>query len=421
MDYNFNITKKEINYLRDLARKQLVYANLPVMEKRRKLWYAHNSLQGERPVIVMEMLTFEDDMLPDLNCKSSIAREIEKNMMRHIINYELINDDKVVPAYYVINWQINIKEFGLNIKREHGIDDAGKNIGYAEEHPITNLKQDISLLNFSEFSVDREYTLKLKEFVENIIGDILPVRMGNESLYWHVAPSEKAVHLMGLETMMLSLVDYPEEMHKLYKLLKDDILSFVRWQEKEELLTLNNANNYAGSGSYGFTDELPTEDYKKTGYIKPKDLWGNMNSQETVCISPKMFGEFIFPYYYDLAKEFGLVYYGCCEPVHTIWDDYISKLPNLRKVSISPWCNEKYMGEVLEGEDVIYSRKPSPNYVGVGNFDEDAFAEHIVYTLKAASGCSLEIIFRDIYSLEGDKGKPGKAVKITRQLIDELW
>ena len=146
-----------------------------------------------------------------------------------------------------------------------------------------------------------------------------------------------------------------------------------------------------------------------------------MNSQETVGISPQMFREFIYPYYRELAQEFGLVYYGCCEPVHDIWDDCISRLPNLRKVSVSAWCDEKAMGERLGGSGVIYSRKPRPNYIGVGVLDEAAFADHILQTLRSAKGCQLEILFRDIYSLDGDVSKPGRAVSIVRKLIDTYW
>ena len=61
---------------------------------------------------------------------------------------------------------------------------------------------------------------------------------------------------------------------------------------------------------------------------------------------------------------------------------------------------------------MIYSRKPSPNFIGVGNFDELAFTEQITKTLKAAKDCTVEFSFRDIYTLNGDIKKPGKAVKI---------
>jgi hypothetical protein len=426
-----SITAEERGYLRELACKQAEYAALPIMAQRTALWFAHNALHAERPLIVMEMDTFEQDMLPQPKCTSPGAVMIEKSLLRHIVNVERIRDDKVVPGYFVVPWQIHIDEFGVEIPQEHADDGRGHDIGYRWRHPIKTLKEDFHLLKPATYSVDCERTFAMRDFAGEILGDILPVKIENHSFHWHAAPSAKVVSLMGLERMMLSLVDEPEEMHALYAYLRDNILAYAKWQEREHLLTLNNGNHYAGAGSYGFSHELPshrepvercTEEYARTQTVTTQDLWLNLNSQETVGVSPRMYKNFIFPYYQDLAAEFGLIYYGCCEPVHEIWDCCVSKYPNLRKVSISPWCDEDMMGEALRGSQVIYSRKPSPNFIGVGrDFDAEAFSAHIRKTLQAAKGCHLEFIFRDVYTLSGGQSKPGQAVEITRRLVDELW
>ena len=91
-----------------------------------------------------------------------------------------------------------------------------------------------------------------------------------------------------------------------------------------------------GSGSAGYTDELPQSDWREGDSVRATDQWVLSESQETVGVGPRLFEEFIFPYQLDLAKRFGLLYYGCCEPVHSRWD-VLKKFPNLRKVSVSPW------------------------------------------------------------------------------------
>ncbi|MHB0858193.1 MAG: uroporphyrinogen decarboxylase/cobalamine-independent methonine synthase family protein [Anaerolineae bacterium] len=414
-------TVQERAYLRELASKCMEYAALPVMAERTRLWYRHNALQGERPMVVMEMGTFEGDMLPPLRCQSKAAQAMERELLRHTVNHELIDDDKVIPPYFGVGYQIHLQPFGIEIARDTSQDSAGRAIGYKDHHPITDLPRDLPRLGPSKYYVDRESTRAQMEFAGDILEGVMPVRLINESLVWYPMITHKVIPLMGLEALMLAMMDEPEAVHALMRFVTEDIMAFVHWQQREGLLMLNNANHYVGSGSYGFTHELPTEACKETGVVTPRDLWVNLNSQESVGISPQAFGEFVYPYNQQIAEAFGLAYFGCCEPVHQIWSNWVSKLARLRKVSISPWCDEAFMGEALAGSGVIYSRKPSPNYVGVGSaLDEEGLAAHIGQTLQAARGCGLEIIFRDVYSLEGDRSKPGRAVAICRRLIDEM-
>jgi len=94
----------------------------------------------------------------------------------------------------------------------------------------------------------------------------------------------------------------------------------------------------------------------------------------------------------------------------------------LSKVSVSPWCDVYFMGEVLRGRDIIFHRKLSPNYVGLGaGFDEAGFAAHVTETIKAARGCRLEFAARDINTLCGDLGRARRSVEIIRDCIERYW
>ena len=409
------INEKE--YLRELAKRYNDIAHLDIMHERTALWYRHNALKGERPLIVMEMRTFEDDMLPPMRCESELAQRVERELLRHIVNHEKIGDDKVVPAYYTVPKEITVQLFGLNRVRTYAKDSSGRTLGYHDEHFIKDLEEDLQKLCNSNIFFDREKTKEHREYAEDTLGDILPVVEKNRSLEWLFGISQRIIELMGMEALMYAMIDSPDLVRRLYGFVCDDMIGVLRSMEEMGLLTGNNGNDYAGSGSYGFSDELHPE-----GNIVSSMLWGNMNSQETVSVSADMYGELVFPAYLRLSREFGLLYYGCCEPAHPLWDSYIKKLPGLRKVSVSPWCDEEYMGQALRGGNVIYSRKPSPNFLGLDNaFDEQAYTTHVEKTLRAAKGCHLEIIHRDIYTLSGDLDKRGRAVKILRELIDKMW
>ena len=101
-----------------------------------------------------------------------------------------------------------------------------------------------------------------------------------------------------------------------------------------------------------------------------------------VGVSPEMFKEFVFPYQEPIIGRFGLSYYGCCEPVHGRIKT-IKQLPNLRKVSVSPWCDQEIMADEL-GQDYVFCRKPKPTLISTEEFDEDLIREDIRNTMRIA-------------------------------------
>jgi len=224
---------------------------------------------------------------------------------------------------------------------------------------------------------------------------------------------------MSLETMMMSMCDYPELFHKMMQMLTDDYLELWDLVEKNNWIRPNNFNVYACQGSYGFTNELPVS---KGDTYTLADVWGYMNSQESSNLSPDFYHEFFFPYYKKVSERFGRMGYGCCESVSEIWPKSVSNYDNLTKVSIAPWCDEEYMGDQLRGKKIVYHRKPFPNYLCVDKvFDEQAFSEHIEKSLKAARGCFFEISYRDVYNLQGEIYRGKRVYDTIKKCIDRVW
>ena len=163
------LPKEEREYLRELARKQAGYAALPVMERRKRMWYDLNDgARGARPPVVIETWTFDRDFMPAgvLRCKSETGKGIEWELLRDVRNHELINDDKVIPATFDIGWWVHIDEMGVRIETDTVPDSQGVNTGYRYHHPIKDLEKDFHLLKPAVCSVDREGTLSWKAFLE---------------------------------------------------------------------------------------------------------------------------------------------------------------------------------------------------------------------------------------------------------------
>ena len=410
MNY-FSVIPEEKTYLRELARRQLEYAGRPEMAERIKAWVAHNRGEGYRPMVVMEESSFWGDVRPAVRCVSGACMWLENQLQQNIFVHENIDDDKVIRADVTVPMKIDVRFLGINAQRKN----VEGGIGYHIEPVLADLTRDLAKLSPSVFSYDKAFTESLKSWVNEMVGDILPAKIVNTANNWTFGVTQRVVDFMGMEGMLLSMVDEPESFHQLMKMITDDLIRFLRWQEQNALLLLNNGNDYMGSGSFCFSDELPQADF--AGQVRSTDTWGHLNSQESVGISPAMYHEFIYPYFVQLASQFGLVYYGCCEPVDPFWDDSIGCLPNLRKVSISPWCNEAFMADRLAGGKIIYSRKPSPNFLGIKKeFDAAAFGLHIQNTVNLTKNCKTEYIFRDVYSLHGNLEKIRQAVSTVRSL-----
>jgi len=308
--------------------------------------------------------------------------------------------------------------FGIEVSREHVSQDGTDGLGHRFLHPIQDLEDDYGKFGKSIYRVNRDSTLKRMDEAGELFGDILPPKLSGGGLY--SGPTQFLVHCMGMENLYISMYDYPDKLHEIMRRFAEDTTEYFRFLETEGLLLPTAAGEGVAQGSFAFTDELP-----QTAENRPlvsTDLWGYIDSQESVGISPEMYAQFIFPYYKLITDQFGLLSYGCCEPVHDFWDDCLSKLDNLRKISISPWCDEQFMAERLRGRKVIYHRKPSPNYIGGGTKpDETAFREYIRKTVKLTSGMPLEIAQRDVYTVNSDENAVRRYVEIIREEIENHW
>jgi hypothetical protein len=200
-----------------------------------------------------------------------------------------------------------------------------------------------------------------------------------------------------MENLWTFLLDCPDAVHRLMAYLADNHRMVQEFYEREGLLTANNGNADVGQSSYGFTTRLPD---KAAGRVKLSDIWMFIEMEETASVSPEMFREFFLPYAAGLCTGLGAIYYGCCEPLQDNWPAIYRAIPKVRKVSVSPWCDQRKMGELLRGTGVVYSRKPRANYLGVAQtLDEEAWRAHLAETFDAARGSPCEVIMRDIYQV----------------------
>jgi hypothetical protein len=100
-------------------------------------------------------------------------------------------------------------------------------------------------------------------------------------------------------------------------------------------------------------------------------------------------------------KRWGLIYYGCCEPLDNKLD-VLRRIPNLRKVSVSPWCNARKTIEAI-GSDFVISHKPNPAILAESQWDPQQARKNIRTFLDTTEGqCHVELIMKDVSTVRYD-------------------
>jgi hypothetical protein len=424
------IREKEVQSLRSLAARWIEHAADPVMAERRRQWRAIKDLKAEKPMILVETCMLLDYIGPDeLACRDPYLRNIEKSLYEIVRHADEIGDDIVVDPYFRIPWAIEISDYGVPIEAYHAVSLSGSDLGYSFNFGVQS-EEDYRKLHLRTRRVDREESRRRKELLEDIFGDILPIRLGGYDPFdldpgYHPwlgnlfgGLTMDLFKLVGNDNLLTWVYDNPSLIHKMMVLIRDDRKAHFQFLEQEGLLYRNTDTWMPCPGSYGFVSDLP-ESGAEDGDVQLKDCWGWVESQESTPISPKMFNEFVLPYIAEVARPFGLAYWGCCEGLHDRFPLIEKAIPNLRAVSVSGWSNFFKMGEML-GKKYVYSRKPTPAYISGANPDWDLLEKDVRDTLAAAipAGCNLELCFRDIYTIDGDRPRLARWVEMTRAMMN---
>jgi hypothetical protein len=420
------VTNQEVRVLRNLANRWLEHANQPVMVERRRQWQAVKDLKAERPMIFVETCMLSDYIGQDeLVCQDPYLRNIEKSLYEIVRHADEIGDDIVVDPYFRIPWDIEISDYGVPIVATHGLACDGSDLGYSFNFGVQS-EADFEKLHMRDRRVNREETERQKELLEDIFGDILPVKVGGYDPF-NPDPGYRPwlgnlfggltmdlFKLIGNDNLLLWVYDRPALIHKMMELIRDDRQAHFRFLEQEGLLYQNLDTWMPCNGSYGFVSDLTPigEDQE----VRLKDCWCWTESQESEPISPTMFNEFFLPYIAEVTRPFGLTYYGCCEGIDDRFEYIRQAIPNLRVVSVSGWSDLFKMGEML-GKNYVYSRKPTPANISGANPYWDLLEKDVRDTLAAAKNCSLEFSYRDVYTINGDRPRLGRWVEMTRALM----
>jgi hypothetical protein len=342
---------------------------------------------------------------------------------------EELGDDIVIEPHYWVGWQMEFSDYGVPVEIRSAIGKE-ESIAYSFSFPIST-PDDVKKLQRRTYQVNRAKSTQLAETLSDVMGDILPVRLGNYDPFvyefdvgefgdlgfngnFFFGLTWQVYRFIGNEGLLYWVYDAPEAIHDLMSYMLNDRIALFEFFEKEGLLALNTDSQMAGPRSYGYVSDLPAPD--ATDPVTLDNLWGWAESQEFECVSPAMYNEFVLPYLAKLSERFGLVYYGCCERIDDKLEMIVKSIPNLRSVSVSGWSDFEKTASVL-GKDYVFSRKPIPAHISGATPNWDKLEQDMRDTYAAARDCNLEILYRDVYSTNGDRTRLAKWVEMTKSIF----
>ncbi|MDY7080148.1 MAG: hypothetical protein SXV54_24975 [Chloroflexota bacterium] len=407
------ISSPDRDLLRDLAKQVADIAALPIQAERRELWRKHNSLQLVRPMILIFPEGSWYELLPqdELVCETDETRWIEWMLRMRVYYHQHFRDDTVIEKEWVVDKVIHNSGWGLEVERVPS--SAAR--GAWKFAPVLKEPADLEKLRFPEIAYDEAATKRNLEQVHDLFGDILDVKLkGVAHISYHLM--SQYTDWRGLEEMMLDMYLHPQMLHEAMAFLEEGHRRILQQYVDQNLLSLNNDNAYHSSGGNGYTCELP-----KTGFdpahVRPCDVWASAESQELAQVGPKQHAEFALAYEKRLLEPFGLTGYGCCEDLTGKLDDVLT-IPNLRRISISPFADVDACAERLQ-DGYIFSWKPHPVHL-VGNFDAELIRGYIRHTVEVAQehGCVLEIVLKDTHTCEHHPERFDRWAQIVREEVE---
>jgi hypothetical protein len=385
---------EESKILRRLAYEYSKIAYSEKNAKNIKLHRAVNDLKQIRPVVLIDELPWNEMNFNDeltLRCTDTYLREVEWFFRSNIYKNKYMPADMVLQPFVPVSKIVHSTGIGISVEEEILPTNLKNNIVSHKFRDVLQTDEDVERLHNPVLTYNREETMKRYNLVGEILGDILPVKLSGCG-YFTSGPWDDISRYRGVTNLLIDLVDRPEFMHKIVQKLTDISLSTL---EQQEALNLFSNNDYSLHCTPIHTSDLPGKDYDGEKLTR-KDIWGRGFAQIFASVSKDMHDEFDIEYIKNTIGQCGLVYYGCCEPLDKKIE-IVEKIPNLRKISITPWANVNVAAEAINTKYVL-SSKPNPASVAVPVLNKDSLKKEIGSILDAcrSNNCSCDIVLKDI-------------------------
>jgi hypothetical protein len=392
--------------IRDLGRRYAGIAALPRQRETIAGWRRLNGLRPTRPMVRIDQLPWDE--LPwgreKMVHQEGHLRAIESHLRRTIYVWENFRADMVVLPELALPKTVRNARLGPPIQ----VERIGLSQHYAAQLETI---EEVRALETPVIQTDPEPDRRRLEEAGEILDGILPVRLvglGRHSGLW-----DGITTIISPERVLYDLIDRPEYVAELIGKFVEMENGVLDQFEEQGLLEAAPAEIHCTGG---FCDELPSAGYDGRK-ASAKDTWTFSMAQMFSDVSPAMQDEFDITPLKPLLERYGLVYYGCCEPLHHKID-IIRKIRNVRKISLSPWADKEIAAERIHG-DYVFSAKPNPAYVAMDSFHEDLVRKDLTETVEICRrhNTPCELILKDVSTVRSDPARLTAWERIAMEVV----
>ncbi len=392
----------EIDVLRKLAEEWAEIAALPIHKEKAVLWQKLNDLESKRPMVWINEIPWHEMNYKDeltVHCKNNWAKSQEDLMRKTLYQWRHMPGDMIINPWLDCPLSIHSTDFGMIEDVDLAITDNTSDVVSRHFNIQINDIDDLEKIKMPKITHNEKATELRFQAMNEIFGDIIPVKKQGQTHIWFT-PWDYLIRWWGVQEAMMDLIMRPDMVHAFYEKMVQAWMVELDQFEAKNLLSLDCNNTRIGSGGYGQTKVMPGENFIPD-WVKPHNMWGCSNAQIFSDVSPEMHWEFAIEHDLKWMERFKLTYYGCCEPLAGK-GHLLKKIPNLRKVSCSPWNDTKKAIKEL-GSDYVLSRKPSPAIFALSDFDPAQARKEIREFLDQTEGnCHVETIMKDISTVKYD-------------------
>ncbi|MBR4235599.1 MAG: hypothetical protein IKR85_06015 [Clostridia bacterium] len=386
-----NLTSGDKAILRGLAGELAELAALPCQEERRRMWEAHNTLSGgTKPLFLADQLPWHE---LDARCTHEHAligdpywRKAEVWLRREIYKGRNLATDMVIDPYVKLEYPYLNSGWGLTTSSSEVKIDPDSDVTSRHMYCQINEPEDIDKIKMPVITPCRAQAEQAGNLADETFAGILPWRF--TGCVMHLGAWDSIAFWMSVENCYIELMDRPEMLHAIMERMTAGYISIAQ--------QLNAHGLYDTCGSYCHCSHtyMPGETPERAPVSQ--NGWAFGLAQLFTSVSPKVTEEFECAYMKRIFPYFKHIYYGCCERLDDRLE-IVSRLPNVRKISCSPWSRREEFAEKLPAH-IVMSNKPTPVLLAEDVFDESAVRKEIRRTVDAARsyGKTLEMLLKDV-------------------------